>query len=50
MLCLQEQIFRMRLILFMEMLTANLAAPGNGAMAFLFQIQHLRRAVPEQYR
>ena len=28
----------------------NPAAPGNGAMTFLFQIQQLRRAVPEQYR
>jgi hypothetical protein len=28
----------------------NLTAPGNGAMALLFQIQHLRRPVPEQYR
>ncbi len=27
----------------------NHAAPGNGAMALLFQIQPLRRAVPEQY-
>jgi len=28
----------------------NATAPGNGAMALLLQIQHLRRAVPEQYR
>jgi hypothetical protein len=29
--------------------TANLTAPGNGATALSFQIQGLRRAVPEQY-
>ena len=29
---------------------SNPTAPGNGAMALLFQSQHLRRAVPEQYR
>ena len=28
----------------------NPIALGNGAMAFLFQIQHLWRAAPEQYR
>jgi len=28
----------------------NPTAPGNGARARRFQIQHLRRAVPEQYR
>ncbi len=28
----------------------NQAAPGNGTMALLFQIQHLRRAVPEHGR
>jgi len=28
----------------------NPTAPGNGARALRFQIQHLRRAVPEQYR
>jgi len=28
---------------------ANPTAPGNGAMAIRFQIQYLRRAVPEQY-
>jgi len=27
----------------------NHAASGNGAMTIRFQIQHLRRAVPEQY-
>ena len=28
----------------------NSTAPGNGAMALLLQIRHLRRAVPEQQR
>jgi len=28
----------------------NPVAPRNGAMALLVQIQHSRRAVPEQYR
>jgi len=32
------------------MSSPNPAAPGNGAMALLCQIQHLRRAVAEQYR
>jgi hypothetical protein len=34
----------------MKMGRANQAASGNGAITPPFQIEHLRRAVPEQYR
>ena len=29
-------------------MTPNPAAPGNGAIAVLFHLEHHRRAVPEQ--